>query len=155
MAFTVCPKCHFDEPSTTACSRCGTVFDQWYSMHVPHPAAPKPNPALGEALRLLERQRVIDEFQWRRKRLLFIVVAFGLVSLGLILGYAVTHNPIVGVLAAIILVTGIRVSFSAWTRDYRCPACDALVTSLNPARCKCGAPLRRGTPASCRPVTSS
>jgi hypothetical protein len=141
MAFTVCPKCHFEEPSTTACSRCGTVFDQWYSMHVPRPA-PKPNPALGEALRHLERQRVIDAFQWRWKRLLFIIVAFGLVSLGLILGYAVTHDPIVGLLAAITVLTGARISLSTWTRDYRCPACDALVTSLNPARCKCGALLR-------------
>ena len=58
MAYTICPKCHFEEPSTTACSRCGTVFAQWYSMHTTRPAADPP--AVAEALRKFEEIRATE-----------------------------------------------------------------------------------------------
>jgi hypothetical protein len=58
MSYTICPKCHFEEPSTTACSRCGTVFATWYSMHTARAAAEPP--AVAEALRKFEELRVTE-----------------------------------------------------------------------------------------------
>jgi hypothetical protein len=57
-AYTICPKCHFEEPSTTACSRCGTVFATWYAMHTTQPAAEPP--AVAEALRKFEELRAVE-----------------------------------------------------------------------------------------------
>ena len=57
-AYTICPKCHFEEPSTTACSRCGTVFATWYSTHTSLPAAEPP--AVAEALRKFEELRSLE-----------------------------------------------------------------------------------------------
>ncbi len=90
MAYTVCPKCHFQEPSTTACSRCGTVFAQWYSVHVPHPA-PEENPPAAKkkdallelALRQMQQQRAKTRLQRRRRRLIVLLVILGTIVVGM------------------------------------------------------------------------
>src|SRR5437773_4944997 len=82
MAYTICPKCHFEEPSTTACSRCGTVFAQWYSGHT---TLPKGEPAaIAEAVRKFEELRAMEIARRRQAivvRNIILAVAFALLIL--------------------------------------------------------------------------
>jgi hypothetical protein len=78
-AYTICPKCHFEEPSTTACSRCGTVFATWYSMHTTQPAAEPP--AVAEALRKFEELRAMEIARRRQAILVRNIILAAAVAL--------------------------------------------------------------------------
>jgi hypothetical protein len=87
-SYTVCPKCHFEEPSTTACSRCGTVFAQWYSVNTTRPAAEPP--AVAEALRKFEELRSM-EIARRRQAMIARNVTLAL-AFALLIAFTLCHR---------------------------------------------------------------
>jgi hypothetical protein len=84
MAFTICPKCHFEEPSATACSRCGTVFEQWYSEHQPAPAR-EPEAVVAEALRKLDQLRIIEVARSRRRRRIAQLIVLAAIAVAILI----------------------------------------------------------------------
>jgi hypothetical protein len=87
--YTLCPKCHFHEPSAAACSRCGTVFEKWYAAHKPEPPR-EPESVIAEAVARMERERTIDRARWRQAKwiaILIIVVALAIALIKLVASY--------------------------------------------------------------------
>jgi len=81
--YTICPDCHFHEPSTTVCSKCGTIFEQWYSAHQPLPPR-EPDAAIAEAVALMEQQRTIELDRWRQAKRIAILIILAALAIALI-----------------------------------------------------------------------
>ena len=88
VAYTICPKCHFEEPSSTACSRCGTVFATWYAMRTPQPQAEPPK--LAEALRKFEEIRAMEIE--RRRRAIVVRNIILVVAVLFLIGITLCHR---------------------------------------------------------------
>jgi primosomal protein N' len=98
-AYTVCPKCHFHEPSNEACSQCGTVFAKFYATHN------KPKEELGK---LFERQiaRANQRQQQAARRSdrwrISILVSVIVVAAGLCIAYP--NDKVLGFAVVIVLL---------------------------------------------------
>jgi len=82
-AHTICPKCHFPEPSATRCSRCGTVFEEWYSAHKPEPPR-DPDAVIAEAVARMEHERTVERVRWRQAKLTAVLIILAALAIALI-----------------------------------------------------------------------